>query len=355
MSPINLEDYALLAQKTMRPDVWAYFSGGAGNELTLQKNVQAWRDIELLPRPIADMSGGNFQCELLNQKYHCPILIAPMAHQKLAHPDGEIAMAVAASAQECGMVLSTQTNSSMQDVSKAFDTKTNAPLWFQVYLQHDETLNQDLLEQAYEAGYQAIALTIDAPVSGARDRERRAPLTRHVRSFHLQSLEKPDYSNIDLFSAASKNSLTWARIESLIKNSKLPVILKGITHPEDAQKAQSLGIKTLIISNHGGRVLDTMPSTAYSLIKIKDICPSLELLVDGGICRGTDIFKAIALGASAVMVGRPMIYALAAQGAEGVAHALRLLKDELAMTMILCGTPDLKSITRSHLNLIKPC
>lgn len=357
MNPINLKDYEVLAKEKLSPDIWAYFSGGAGDEITLKKNHSAWQNIEMNPRPFGDFTKGNMVCELMGKKYQCPILIAPMAHQCLAHPDGELAMAAAASAQECGLILSTQTSKKMQDVAKVYDFSTNAPLWFQMYLQQEDSLNIDLIQQAEESGYQAIVLTVDATVNGARDRERQSnfKLPPQIKSVHLSSVKEKTIIANNFFEAASYKQLTWDKVDWLISHTKLPVLLKGITHPEDALTAQKHGVQGLIISNHGGRILDTMPATAHSLARMQSN-PELKipLLVDGGIRRGTDIFKAIALGASAVLVGRPMIYALSSHGAEGVAHALRLLKDELAIAMILSGAANLQAITREKIILEMP-
>lgn len=351
---VNLSDYEAHARQTMDDAAWAYFSGGAADELTLKANRQAWDDIRLLPRVLRPLAGGHTRVELLGRTLTHPILLAPVAFQRMAHPDGELATAYAAAAQSAGMVLSTQASVLLEQVAQAMlPEPQRGPLWFQLYLQHDRGLTQQLIQRAEASGYEALVLTVDAPTSGARDRERRAgfQLPPNISAVNLAGLPAPRASapppgQSALFDGLLTSAPTWADIEWLQSSTRLPVLLKGVLHEDDARQAMRLGVAGLVVSNHGGRTLDTAVSTAWALPRIADaVHGTLPLLVDGRIQRGTDVLKALALGASAVLVGRPYVYALATAGALGVAHVLRLLRDELEIAMALTGCATLKDIT----------
>ena len=352
-SYINLMDYQLHAKTILPEPLWAYVHGAAGDGITAQSNLEAWQRLLLTPRVLKDLSGGHTDCNLLDQIYSSPILIAPMAYQCLVHPDGELAMASAAAAQGIGFTLSIQTSTSMQHVAQTFlPQQGRGPLWFQLYLQYDLEFNRALIKEVESAGYQAIVLTIDAPINGARDQERKTGFTLppHVTPVHLKNLIKEPPHQERIFELMKAHTTTWEDIDWLVANTKLPIFLKGITHPQDALMAKDHGVYGLIVSNHGGRILDTVAPTALLLPAIaKAIEGSMPIIVDGGIRRGTDIVKALALGATAVMVGRPFYYALACNGALGVAHAIKLLKDELEISMILCGCRTLKEINHDIL------
>lgn len=352
---INLYDYERRAQKVLPPDVWAYFSGTAADGLTAAANIRAWQDISLMPRVLKNFKGSHTHSTLLGRRAPCPILTAPMAYQRLAHPQGEAALAMAASVQGAGVVLGTQTSTPMQDVAKTVLNEPNrGPLWFQLYLQHDETFNRNLIKDIEAAGFEAIVLTADAPINGMRDNERRAgfKLPKDIVPVHLKDLPplpiKQDAINtiLDLMNY----SPDWESVEKLVTMTKLPIIIKGITHPDDAKLAKKLKLHGIIVSNHGGRTLDTVAPTAELLPGIvRAVKGSMPVIVDGGIRRGTDILKAIALGASAVLVGRPLIYALACEGVYGVAHAVKLLRDEFEIAMALCGCKTIKDIDETIL------
>lgn len=351
-------DHERHARIQLSPQAWAYFSGGAGDEHTLTANQTAWANMALLPRVLRPLAGGHTRLELLGRTLAHPIFLAPVAHQRLAHPDGEIATAYAAAALGAGMVLSMQSSCSLEDVAAAAQGDTLAgPLWMQLYLQHDRGWVRELIARAETAGYQALVLTVDAPTSGVRDRERRA-------GFHLPDgmscANLTGMSPLPPFSAAPGGSAlfdhllqhapTWDDVAWLQAHTRLPVLLKGVLHPADARQAVGLGVAGLIVSNHGGRTLDTALPTASALPGIADaVGGALPLLVDGGIRRGTDVLKALALGASAVMVGRPAIWGLAHAGAAGVAHVLRVLRDELEAAMALVGAATLADIDRDCL------
>ncbi len=347
---INLMDYEKQAQKILPKDIWAYFNGGAADELTAHSNLKAWANIQLNPRVLKNFKGAHTHSMLLGKRCPYPIFSAPMAYQRLAHPEGESALATAAAAQGVGVTVSTQTSTPLQEIAKiVLNEAERGPLWFQLYLQHDQAFNRQLIKEVEEAKYEAIVLTVDAPINGSRDEERRAGfrLPPGISPVHLKDLNRAPSNQerlntvLDIMSYAPD----WDSLKWLISHTKLPVLLKGITHPDDARLAKKYKAKGIIVSNHGGRILDTVAPTAELLPEIvRVINGSMPIIVDGGIRRGTDILKALALGASAVMVGRPLVYALACNGAYGVAHAIKLLRDELEIAMALCGCKNLKEI-----------
>lgn len=376
---VNLHDHETEARRALDDAAWAYFSGGAADEVTLRANAQAWQSLSLLPRVLAPLQGGHTQVSLLGRLLPHPILLAPVAYQQLAHPDGELATAVAAAAQGAGLVLSTQSSTLMEHVAQAFGRKPSAtaqgagsaaamppppsstagdggPLWFQLYWQPDRQVTQQLIERAEAAGFEALVLTVDAPVHGARDRERRAGfvLPAGVRAVNLppaaasaspQSGGEP----LSAFDGVLRHAPTWADMRQLIEGTRLPVLLKGILHPDDARAALDNGAAGVIVSNHGGRTLDTAIATAHALPAVAQaVGGQMAVLVDGGLRRGTDIFKALALGADAVLIGKPYVYGLAHAGPMGVAHVIRLLRDELEIAMALCGCATVEQAGSQH-------
>ncbi|MDB5744476.1 MAG: FMN-dependent alpha-hydroxy acid dehydrogenase [Polaromonas sp.] len=351
---VTLADHEAHAHSRLGSNAWTYFSGGAADEITLRANASAWSRHLLQPRVLRQLAGGHTRVELLGRTLAHPILLAPVAFQRMAHPDGELASAYAAAAQGAGMVLSTQASISLETVAKAFlGEAQRGPLWFQLYLQHDRGFTRELVQRAEAAGYEALVLTVDAPTSGARDRERRAGfcLPPHVSAVNLEGLRPPAPLALQpgqsaLFDGLLATAPTWDDVAWLQSITRLPVLLKGVLHPGDARQAAALQVAGLIVSNHGGRTLDTAPATAAVLPRIvQALAGAMPVLVDGGLRRGTDILKAMALGASAVLVGRPYAYGLANAGALGVAHVLRLLRDELEIAMALCGCPTLAQAT----------
>lgn len=353
---VCLADYAAHAQKRLDANAWAYFSGGAADELTLRANREAWDALRLQPRVLRDLAGGHTRVELLGRSLAHPLLLAPVAYQRMAHPDGELASACAAAAQEAGIVLSTQASVRLEDVARVVAGEAQrGPLWLQLYLQHDRGFTRELVQRAEVAGYEAIVVTVDAPVSGARDRERRAGfrLPAGVSAVNLEGLPSAPQLPLApgqsaLFDGLLRSAATWRDIEWLQSVTRLPVLLKGVLHEDDAAQAVALGVAGLVVSNHGGRTLDTALPTAWVLPRIAErVQGAVPLLVDGGISRGTDVLKAVALGATAVLIGRPQVHALAVAGALGVAHMLRLLRDELEIAMALCGCARLAEASRA--------
>lgn len=351
---VALSDYESHAHEHMTANAWAYMAGGAADELTLRDNCAAFSRLKLRNRVLADLRGGHTQLELFGQRFDSPIFLAPVAYQKLVHPDGEIATVLAASAARNGMVLSTQSSTLLEEVARQAQT----PLWFQLYIQPDRDFTRQLIRRAEAAGYQALVVTVDAPVNGLRNREQRAgfSLPEGIEAINLRGMRvlrqpagqigQPALMGTPLLEAA----LRWEDIGWLRQQTQLPILLKGILHPEDALLALQAGADGLIVSNHGGRTLDTLPATLEALPAVAEaIQGRIPVLMDGGIRRGTDVFKALALGADAVLIGRPYIFALATAGAPGVAHALHLLRAELEVSMALTGCRVLSDITRACL------
>lgn len=343
---VTLADHERQARQTLDEKTWAYLFGAAADELTHGRNIEAWRAMELLPRALRPLAGGHTRIELLGQERPHPILVAPMAYHRLAHPEGELATALAAAALGAGLVVSTQASCRLEDVAGTFlPGADRGPLWFQLYLPPDRAFTRNLVQRAETAGYEALVLTVDAPVQGARDRERRAGfrLPTGVQAVNLDGLRLPPSPALSATQSALFDDLllhapTWDDVSWLRSITRLPVLLKGVLHEGDARLALEHGASGLIVSNHGGRTLDTAITTAAALPALSEaVQRRIPLLVDGGIRRGTDVLKAMALGASAVLVGRPVLHGLVNAGAQGVAHVLRLLRDELEIAMALTG------------------
>ncbi len=345
----SLPEYALRARETLSAEAWAYFDSGAADEFTAARNVSAWQHWHVQPRVLQDLREGHTQRQLLGRSWPTPIAVAPMAYQAWAHPEGERAMAIAACSLGCGFTLSQHSNTPLDQVSAlVLPEASRGPLWFQIANGCDRGYLRELIMQVRNAGYEALVLSVDAPVQGSRDRMRElnVQIPAHLQTPHWRNSSP---SNQGLCAGHVEHALRWEDVSWLQAEAGLPVLLKGITHPLDAQQAARLGVAGVVVSNHGGRVLDTQAATAESLPVIADALQGdIPVLVDGGIRRGSDVFKALALGAQAVLVGRPCLHGLAVAGAPGVAHVLRLLRDELEMTMALCGCRDLDAITRAH-------
>lgn len=344
-------DYESYARERVSPANWAYLNSAAADQVTRRDNRDAWDTIRLLSRNMVPMNDGNTELELFGLTYPHPIFIAPVAYHRLAHPDGEQATALAAEAMQAGMVLSTLSSISLETVAAG----TRAALWFQLYIQSEKAYTQALVARAEKAGYRALVVTIDAPVTGMRDAEQRAgfALPADVTAANLAGMPAPLSFNAvpgrsPIFGSESARALpTWDDIAWLVSITRLPVLVKGVMNPKDAQDALKVGVAGIVVSNHGGRVLDSQPATIDVLPGVvESVDGRVPILLDGGIRRGTDIVKALALGASAVMVGLPVIHGLATAGAPGVAHVLHILRTELELAMMLCGCKNLGSITK---------
>jgi 4-hydroxymandelate oxidase len=346
--PVSLSDYERRAESKLDSKAWAYFSGGGADEITLRRNRERLDRLTLMPRVLRGGPGCHSRLRLFGRDYAHPIFVAPLAHQKMAHVEGEIGTARGAGAQKAGMVLSMQASVSMENAAAASTTCR----WFQLYFQPHRDATLQLIRRAETAGFELLMVTVDAPVNGVRNREHRAGFqwAGDVIPENLKDLPTapvkpmPEGASIvfDHFMAVAP---TWGDVEWLRGQTKLPIVLKGILSADDAEQAIALGVHGIAVSNHGGRTLDTLPATIDVISEIASVVDGrVPLLFDGGVRRGTDVLKALALGASAVMVGRPIIYGLSVAGALGVSHVLRLLREEFEIAMALTGCRTLSEI-----------
>ena len=349
-APVDISDYERLAPAHMSKMAWEYINGGAVDELTERWNHEAYEHIRLRPRNLVDVSHLDTRTTLLGRELAFPILLAPTAYHKLAHPEGELATVAGANAAGATMVLSTYSTVSLEDVAAA----AKGPLWFQLYVQPNRDFTRELVHRAEAAGYQALAVTVDAPVLGKRYRELRTKFTLPpgVERENLKGLaiatggQRPTES--DIYSATLDPKVTWKDIDWLRSLTRMPVLLKGVMNADDAGRAVDAGVAGLIVSNHGGRNLDTVPATIDALPEVvAKVSGRIPVLVDGGIRRGTDVLKALAFGASAVLIGRPYLYGLAVGGSAGVAHVVNILRREFEAALALSGRPSIAAIDRS--------
>lgn len=337
-------DYEAHARAALDANAWSYFSSHAGDGVTARANAQAWQAIDLLPRVLRPVAAMDTRSTLLGRTLPWPALVAPMALLRMAHPDGECATALAAAAQGAGLVLSSQASQPLEAVAAAVRTDPGrGPLWMQLYLQPDRGATLELVRRAEAAGFEALVLTVDAAVRAARPAEQRAGfrIPAGIAAVNL----RPAGPTPTTLQAMAAQAPGWDDVAWLRAQTRLPVLLKGVLHPDDVRQAAALRIDGLIVSNHAGRTLDTAVATARALPRLAEAAAgALPLLVDGGIRRGADIFKALALGADAVLVGQPVLWGLATAGAAGAAHVLRLLRDEFEVTMAQCGAASLSGI-----------
>ena len=353
LPPVSLGDFEALARDRMSHLAFEYVTGGAADEITVRENRAAYDRIRLRPRVLVDVSRLDTRLSLLGQELPFPILLAPTAYHRLVHEEGELATVRGAGAAGATLVVSSFATTSVEEMSAA----ATGPLWFQLYVQPDRGFTRELVHRAEKAGCRALCVTVDTPVLGARNREQRLQfaLPPGMERANFRGLEKaasaaerPNEQRI--YSAVLDPSLTWREIEWLQSLTRVPLLLKGILNPEDARRAVETGVAGLIVSNHGGRNLDTVPATVEALpLVVEQAAGRVPVLVDGGVRRGTDVLKALALGARAVLIGRPYLYGLAARGAEGVTRVVNVLKSEFEMAMALTGRPTLSSIDRSVL------
>ena len=329
MTLVSLDDYERAAKACIAPPAWEYIHSGAADEHSLRWNREAYANLRLSPRMLNDVRSIDTRVKLLGHELAHPILLAPVAAQTIAHPDGEVATAAGARAAKAGMVLSSYTARRVEDVARS----GAEPLWFQHYIQ-ERSVMRDLLDRVMSAGCSALCITVDTPTLGARDRMTRS-------GFEYPELP---YRTVQ----PGQNACTWADVEWTRNAVNVPVLLKGILHPDDADLGIKAGAAGIVVSNHGARNLDTVPATIDALPRIADrVAGRVPILVDGGIRRGTDVLKAIALGATAVLIGRPYVYGLAVAGAEGVAAVIEILRRELEQAMALTGRPSIAAIDRT--------
>ena len=356
MQPINLMDYQPLAEQHIDQSAWDYIQGGSDDEITLYANQAAYAKLRLRPRVLVDVSQRSLKTTVLGQTIAMPIGVAPMGCQGLVHAEGECAMARAAEAAQTVMISSAMANYSLEAIAQA----TNGPLWFQLYVYRERQITEDLVRRVEAAGYQALVLTVDVPFLGRRERDLRngfaLPQHLHFANFaptdaagqHQQTLGA---SGIATHAAGRFDAaLTWEAIDWLRSLTRLPIVLKGILTPEDAQLAVQHGVDGLIVSNHGGRQLDTVAATIECLPAIVDaVGTACEVYLDGGIRRGTDVLKALALGARMVFLGRPLLWGLAVDGQQGASHVLELIRTEYELALGLIGCPQSNQLNRHYI------
>jgi 4-hydroxymandelate oxidase len=340
--PVNLADLEALALARLDPGVGSYYSGAANDERTLADNLAAFRRWRFVPRIGVDIEGRDPSVEVLGRRWPSPFMVAPMALQRMADPDGELAVARACAARGLTMSLSTVASATIEDVAA-----TGAPAWFQLYLLRDRERSRELLDRAAAAGYEAVILTMDAPILGRRERDIRT-------GFHLP--QGVGYANIrrgalkrgDTYGDDEmKPSNTWDDLAWAVGATRLPVIVKGVLHPDDATRAIDLGVAGIDVSNHGGRQVDGALAALDALPAVVDaVADRVPVLLDSGIRRGTDILLALALGARAVMLGRPVLWALAWNGEAGVGRAFDLLAAEFELALGLAGLTRAADATR---------
>jgi 4-hydroxymandelate oxidase len=351
MTFFNLQEAEQLARELLPGPTYDYFAGGANDELTLRANRAAFEELALRYRVLVDVSRRDLSVGLLGTRVPAPLVIAPMAFQRLAHPDGELAMARAAGGLGLPMTVSTFSTETLEAVRAA----TAAPLWFQLYVHQDRGITRGLVERAAAAGYAALVLTVDVPEIGRRERDERngfrlSPALRVANFLPAASdplRQEEAGSGLASFVTGMRDaSLTWSDLEWLAGIAKLPLLIKGVVRADDARRAVEHGAAGVVVSNHGGRQLDTAVATLRALPAIaQTVGGSTLVMLDGGIRRGTDVLKALALGAQAVMVGRPLLWGLALEGEAGARRILQLLWSELDLAMALAGAPTLGDIT----------
>lgn len=343
VEPVNLADYEELARQRVEPGAWGYLAGGADDEITLRDNVAAYQRLRLVPRVLVDVSRVDPATTVLGQRVAFPILLAPTAFQSLVHPEGERASARAAAAAGTITVVSTMSGYRLEDVAAA----SPGPKWFQLYCYRERDVTRRFVERAEAAGYEAICLTVDLPRVGNRERDlrNRFSLPPNVRPRNFQEFVDVEADDSEVFFQYIQRlvdpSLTWEAVDWLRSITRLPVLLKGILAAADAKRAMDHGVAGIVVSNHGGRQLDGVPATIDALPEIAEAVDGrAEVLVDGGVRRGTDVLKALALGAKAVLIGRPYVYGLAVDGEAGARRVLELLKAEFELALALAGCPS---------------
>ena len=366
---LNVADYGRAAAAKLPKDVLGYFEGGALDEITLGENTAGWERLKLYYRVLAGVGERNLSTTVLGQKISMPICVAPTAFHKLACEDGELATARGAKKMGTLFILSSLSNTAMEKVfslarsaatgppshSSGVTARAGGPCWFQLYVYKDREITRSLVQRAEAAGAEAIVLTVDAPGLGTRERDMRNNfrLPDGLAVENLTPLGKGAMPMVEGSGLAAyvrenfKSDLGFDDLDWLCGCTNLPVIVKGVCRGDDARRAAEHGAKAVVVSNHGGRQLDTAPATCEVLPHVVEaIGERCEVYVDGGIRRGSDVLKAIALGARAVLVGRPILWGLTARGEQGAAHVLEILRRELDEAMLLCGCTRLSDIGR---------
>lgn len=357
VEPINIAEYEAMAYEKLPHDAWEYYIGGSDDELTLRANRDAFARIRLRPRVLVDVSHISLETTVLGAHVRTPLLVAPMAYHGFAHVECECETVRGVGAAGTLMTVSTMANRPLEEVAAA----ASGPLWFQLYVYRDRNVSEQLVRRAEAAGYRALVLTVDTPRLSRREREIRMgfglPPHLHTANFEGAAREQPGQtpgaSGLAVYATALlDSSLTWEALDWLRSVTSLPIVVKGVVTAEDAALAVEHGAQGIIVSNHGGRQLDGTVATIEALPEVVAAANGrVEVYLDGGIRRGTDALKALALGACAVLVGRPVLWGLAANGQQGVTRVLELLGAELELAMALAGAPSLAALTPALVRL----
>jgi 4-hydroxymandelate oxidase len=353
--PVNVADFEALARAKLDRGAFDYFAGGAGDERTLAMNVRGFERYVFRPRVLVDMSRVDTSTTVLGEPVSMPILLAPTAFHRVAHPEGERATARAAGAAGTIMCISTVASTSIEEIAAA----ATGPLWFQLYVYKDPGITREMIARAERAGCRALAVTVDTPRLGRRERDARNDFVlpdgigpANFAAIHHLVASRATAEGHPAFAAQVEQlfdpSLDWKKVEWLRSITKLPLLLKGVLTPEDARLAVQAGLAGVIVSNHGGRQLDGAEATIVALPRVVEaVAGAIPVLMDGGIRRGAHVLTALALGAQAVLIGRPYLWGLAVNGQQGVRDVLALLREELELAMMLSGRPTIASIDRS--------
>lgn len=365
LQALSLHDFEPLARAVMEPATFDYVAGGAWDEVTLGENEAAWRRRRLRPRVLVDVSAIDPSTTMLGSAASMPVAIAPMATQRLAHAEAEAATARAAAAAGVPFTLSTMSSDSIEEVAAATPGGTT---WFQLYAQAAPGRTRELVERAATSGYRALLVTVDLPVLGYRERDRRSgfELTglgnfrraaagpTHAGGVHAGAIDADADADVDGFALLDEQAdvgWTWSQLEEIRSWSEMPLVLKGVMTAEDARLAVEHGAEAVVVSNHGGRQLDRVHATIDVLEEIvAAVDGRTEVWVDGGVRRGLDVAIALALGARGVLVGKPIYWALAAGGQSGVERALSILREEFEIALALLGAPTPADVTRAHVS-----
>jgi 4-hydroxymandelate oxidase len=351
---LTVADYERLAEERLSPGPWAYLAGGSGDEWTLRENRAAFDRWTFRPRVLCDVSGVSTATTVLGARLDLPVVVAPVAYQELYDGEGECATARAVAAVGAGICVSTFSTRTHEEIAAA---AAGAPQWCQLYVFQDRGVTREHLAGAADAGCSAVVLTVDTPRLAQRERDLRAgfEIPSDLPLPYARTAVGADSHNpADQF-ALLDASLSWRDLEWVASEGRLPVVLKGITTAEDAKVAVEHGAAAIVVSNHGGRQLDGVPATLDALPEVAEAAAGrVEVYLDGGVRRGADIAKALALGARAVLAGRAPIYGLAVAGEDGARHVLELLRDELALALCLLGCTSPEQVTREHVQRSSP-
>lgn len=341
-SPVCVADYEALAHTAWSHVAWEYFNSGSADEVTLRWNRESLLRTALKPSVMVDVSMVDTRIKLLGQDMAHPILLAPTSTHQLAHPDGELATVSGAGAAGATMIVSTVATRSIEEITKL----ATQPVWFQLYVEDDRGRTKALIERAEAANCRALCITVDLPFTYARTRE--SHILPEAPRFYFPHLDVTAGPGGAGRTGGRSRRFSWADLEWIQSFSKIPIVLKGVLNPDDADHSVKAGVAGIVVSNHGGRALDSVPATIDALPRVVDrVAGRIPVLFDGGIRRGTDIVKGLANGATAVLVGRPYLYGLGASGSDGVRHVIEILRAELEAAMGLLGRTSIAALDRS--------